>query len=252
MRHSLAYCRGIRTDRLSILVPGLADEVAEDKKSKHKYLLLHIGKTGGTSLGTLVRKLKVQDADLQISKLGHRWTLEAVAKKRPNTKIGFVVREPASRFVSSFNSRLRSGRPSHERHWRTSEAIVYAFFPTANDLAEALCSDDERMKSAAQYAMQSIGHLSRGYEFHLGGIGVLKRLNKRIYCVCDIDDLNDRVFEFFAPLGFDEADIKGQFEHKHKGNSTSPLSDLAVNNLRTVWAKEFEIYDYCRKKLFTR
>ena len=228
----------------------VAESVSNDPELK--YVLLHIGKTGGTSLGTLIRKMRAQNKDLRISKVGHRFTLQAIAQKRQNAKIGFVVREPASRFVSGFNSGLRSGRPAHEHEWKTNEAIVYAFFPTANDLAEALCSKDERLKSAAQFSMKSIGHFRRGYEFHLGSVDVLESLKDRIYCVCDLNDLNDRLYEFFAPLGLDEAKVRSNFERRHQGTDAPPLSDLALKNLRTVWATEFEIYDYCHKKLIKR
>ena len=214
-----------------------------------KYLLLHIGKTGGTSLGTLIRSLKSQDPTLRISKLGHKWTLPVLARKRPNSKIGFVIREPASRFVSGFNSRLRSGRPAHESVWKTHEAIVYSFFPTANDLAESLCSDDERLRSAAEFAMKNIMHLRRGYEMHLGGIETLKKLESRIYCVCDLEDLNKHVYDFFKPLGLKEAQIADHLEHRHQGAASPPLSDLAMQNLRKYWAREFEIYEYCRTNL---
>ncbi len=231
------------------LAPGHAAD-AVTNNPQPKYVLLHIGKTGGTSLDTLIRKLKAEDAGLRISKLSHSWKLRAVARKRPNTQIGFVVRDPASRFVSAFNSRLRSGRPAHDFEWKTEEAIVYAFFPTANELAEALCSEDERLKSAAQFAMKNIAHLRQGYEHHLGGIDVLESLKDRIYCVCDLNDLNDRLYDFFAPLGLDESKIRSQFEHMHRDKDASPLSDLALRNLRAVWATEFEIYEYCRKELF--
>lgn len=228
-----------------------ADDAPADKPLP-RYALLHIGKTGGTSLGALIRTLKAEDADLRISKLGHGATLRSTVRKRPKALIGFVVRDPVSRFVSAFNSRLRSGRPAHEHEWKTEEAVVYSFFPTANDLAEALCSTDERTRSAAQFAMKNIAHLRRGYKHHLGGIEVVKKLRNRIYCVCDLDDLNDRVYEFFAPLGLDEAKINSQFEHRHQGKDIAPLSDQALQNLHTVWAEEFELYEYCHKKLIAK
>jgi hypothetical protein len=235
---------------LKLAPEHISDAVTNEPQLK--YALLHIGKTGGTSLGALIRKLKADDADLRISKLRHRAKLHSTAQERPNTQIGFVIRDPASRFLSSFNSRLRSGRPAHEHAWKTDEAIVYAFFPTANDLGEALYSKDERLKSAAQFAMKNLAHLRRGYEFHLGGIDVLESLKDRIYCVCDLEDLNDRLYEFFAPLGLDEKRIRSQFKHLHRGADTEALSDLALRNLRAVWAKEFEIYEYCREQLIVR
>lgn len=244
----LAYCRQ-PVDGLNLnLAPGNAVD-AVTNNPKLKYVLLHIGKTGGTSLDTLIRKLQAEDAGLRIFKLDHSWKLRAAARKRPNAQIGFVVRDPASRFVSAFNSRLRSGRPAYDYEWKTEEAIVFAFFPTANDLAEALCSDNQRLKSAAQFAMKNIAHLRQGYEHHLGGIRVLERLRDRIYCVCDLDDLNDRIYDFFAPLALDESKVRRQFEHLHRGEDVPPLSDLALGNLRSVWATEFEIYEYCCKEL---
>lgn len=224
-----------------------AESVSSDKQLK--YLLLHIGKTGGTSLDALISKLKADDPDLRISKLSHSWKLRAIARRRPHTQIGFVIRDPAERFVSAFNSRMRSGRPTYDYGWKPEEAIVYAFFATANELAEALGADDERLKSAAQFAMKNIAHLRKGYEHHLGGIDLLEKLRDRIYCVCDLSDLNDRVYDFFAPLGLDEEKVRSRFEHMHQAKDAQPLSELGLRNLRAVWAREFEIYKYCRDHL---
>lgn len=223
---------------------------AATEASQVQYFLLHIGRTGGTSLGTLIRRLKADDEHLGITKLGPRWTLLNALKSKSNSQIGFVIRDPVSRFVSGFNSRRRSGRPAQGREWNTHEAVVYAFFPTANDLAESLCSDDERLKSAAQYAMKSIIHLRRGYSHYLRGLGFLEKHKDRIYCVCNLDDLNNCLYDFFAPLGVNEEKVRRQFQHLHRGtDATPPLSELALRNLKIAWKKEFEIYEYCRKQL---
>ena len=72
----------------------------------------------------------------------------------------FFIRDPLSRFVSAFNSRLREGRPRYHYPWREEERIAFAVFRTPDQLGSALSSDDPAQREQAEQAMRSIGHLS--------------------------------------------------------------------------------------------
>lgn len=243
-----------------MVIPRAFGSKSKRKPNKNKksliledYVLLHIGKTGGTSIGRFLRKFRKDGQDIKIKKVGHRITLQRVLEESPSCKVGFVIREPSSRFVSGFNSRLRSGRPAHHHTWSTDEAVAFSYFPTANDLAEALVTDDERMRSAAEFAMQAIGHLRRGYAFHLGGVAPLKEAADRIYCVAELEHLNDDVFRLLEPAGLSREQIAETFQTEHQAPSKGPaLSEKAIDNLKTFWRQEYRIYDYCRKHLVRR
>jgi len=237
---------------------GLASRVsrltarAQDGKLPD-YLILHIGKTGGTSIGRCLRKARKHGYDPRIGKLGHQFGLKSVMEACPDRKVGFVVRAPESRFVSGFNSRLRSGRPAHARPWKTAEAAAYAFFPTANDLAEALYSDDERLLSAARFAMRAIPHLRRNLAFYLGGIDLLEAAGDRIYCVAEVETLDTDIYRLLGVGGLTREHIAALYQPDHQAPYDSPpLSEKGRANLQAFWAKDYEIYAYCRAHLLGR
>jgi hypothetical protein len=217
---------------------------------EQRFVILHIGKTGGTSLKFLISDLKTSRPKLPISKVDHHQTIYDVLTADPTAQIGFVIRDPTDRFVSGFNSRLRSGRPDHSRPWSAEEAIVYSFFPTATSLAEALDSSDERMRSAADFAMKTILHLRLDYRHFLGDPDKLSTIRSSIYCVCDLKELSERVSDFFAPLGVSPDVVHATFKVRHRSpQSVAPLSELGLSNLKRVWADEYDLYDYCMKNL---
>ena len=58
----------------------------------------------------------------------------------------FFVRDPISRFVSGFNSRLRKGLPKMYFPWAPGEKLAFSRFATPNQLALALSSSDAGAK----------------------------------------------------------------------------------------------------------
>jgi hypothetical protein len=224
---------------------GAKSSVLNDKVEP-RYSILHIGKTGGTTLAALIKQAKKQDPSLSIQKVSHQWTLERCAAQRPNSLVGFVVREPTARFVSGFNSRLRSGRPAHERIWTPAEAVAFSYFPTANSLAEALYSSDERLFSASRFAMNAINHLRRGYRFHLNSIETLKANKDRIYCVRDLSSLSEDILDFLSPFSLDTTALIKNYQQQHVAPTRAPdLSEQSRENLHRFWVDEYSIYNYC-------
>ena len=112
---------------------------------------LHIGKTGGTAVRAALAPFETTH---RLCLHGHGFTLRDVP--RDETAF-FFLRDPASRFVSAFNSRLRQGRPRWDRPWSAEEQWAFQRFGTPNDLAEALGSGE------ADRAMAGIRHVNAGY-----------------------------------------------------------------------------------------
>lgn len=107
-----------------------------------KLVFLHIGKTGGMTIKRANGRLRDAGIRTGIRSMPHRWTANDVLRSGTRADLGVVIRPPEDRFQSAFDSRLRRGRPSHDIGWSAAEATVFNYFPTANDLAEALdCSD---------------------------------------------------------------------------------------------------------------
>ncbi len=115
--------------------------------------VLHIGKTGGTA----IRAALAPVADARGLRLhDHRMTL---ARVPDGEQAVFFVRDPVTRFVSGFNSRLRMGLPGrHSRH-TVEEEIAFQEFRTANELAECLLAHESFRRSMAEMAMTAIGHV---------------------------------------------------------------------------------------------
>lgn len=215
----------------------------------YRYVFLHIGKTGGTSIKTVIFSDLVKG--LPIRATDHKETAADIVKDE-HALFGFVLRDPITRFVSGFDSRLRNGRPEYNTPWSTAEAVAFSYFATANQLAEALYGKDQRLRSAAIFATRAITHLRRGYQFHLGGLDQVKALLPRIYYACRLETLGDNAHKFVAPVGITREQFDANFKRKHVAPQKSKLSRKAVANLREFYASEFEIYDYCVEHLDDR
>jgi Sulfotransferase family len=136
---------------------------------------IHVGKTGGTAIKEALReaglavegpesRYKQKATDIpstpygQIMLHNHGFKLRNVP---PDDFAFFFLREPISRFVSGFASRLRKGQPRYEIEWSDAERMVFERFPTPQSLAHAVGSEDEEERRLARWAMNHIQHLRR-------------------------------------------------------------------------------------------
>jgi len=152
-------------------------------------ILLHIGKTGGTTLSSTLSKLKKQEKNrgerhfFPLYMQSHYYNLNSIPRFNPSTEVvdklareklleegptpsmcvAFFVRDPVDRWLSGFLSRLRRGCPAHchdeggQRHIRE----LYAFwnFPTPNSLGEALFDEQTgEPNEVAIFAHEGVFH----------------------------------------------------------------------------------------------
>jgi len=204
---------------------------------------VHIGKTGGTCVKQVIRHNSHSPA---IILSGHQPLVELENLHGKDLRFCFVFRDPMARFVSGFYSRLRMGRPLRKVKWSTEEAAAFSFFATANDLAEALNSPDERLKSAAIFAMGAIRHVHRGYVFHFGPQldFTLNALDRLLVCV-DLQNLDQRFGGFLDKIGISNASLPAQADQPSAYDRY--LSPQAQENLRDFWQEEFEYYEMFKK-----
>lgn len=220
----------------------------KEKSTQRSFALIHVGKTGGTSLRLLIKDLRSDGFKFPLTKMRHKETVNQALDENPGLQLGFIYRDPTSRFVSGFNSRLRNGRPTHNSLWTPAEAAAFSWFADANSLAEALYAEDPRLQSAAHFAMGSIRHLARGYAFYFQSPTYFQSLQEQIYCLCELSDLNTRAAEFFAPFGVPKEAVLSRVRQSHRAPSTPPpLSPLALENLRRFWDVEYQLYDCFRE-----
>ncbi len=209
--------------------------------------LLHIGKTGGTYLRTVLRHNR-SHWSRPIQVLRHRATLASTAESYGDTRqIAFTFRNPSARFVSAFYSRQRQGRPTFQHGWSAEEAATFLWFETAEELALALTSSQPRRQSAALFAMSAITHLRRNTAFYLHGRQQL-RLNRGQIIMCvDTVELDARLPAVMARLGVSEFTIPSDPKRHASPVPLPPLSQAAEDALRQHWAGEYQLYDTCRQ-----
>lgn len=208
--------------------------------------VLHIGKTGGSFLRSIIRHNRPRwTRKLRFN--SHEATRESTLSRfGPEREFAFVIRDPVERFVSAFYSRRREGRPTYNSDWSTREAVAFQWFEEAEDLARALDGTDQRLFSAARFAMRNIQHLARDHRFHLGdALGLLGERNQVAMCI-ELTDLTARLPEVMARLGIPDFEMPSD-PNCHEDLTPRPdLSREAAAALRSYWSEEFEIYDVAR------
>lgn len=162
----------------------------------------------------------------------------------------FSIRDPISRFKSGFYSRKRKGQPRIYVEWTRPEAAAFGQFEHANQLAEALFRTDRAGDMALQ-AIQSIRHTA------MQQIDWFERM-----CFLDLrpplwiirqenfaSDFGMLLKKLGLSLAY--ADLQPAQDaataHRNDYSQIPELSDLAKENLRRWYARDFVFYDLCQR-----
>ena len=203
---------------------------------------LHIGKTGGAAMRWALAPYANQ---FGLELAFHELTLPAVEAGR---KVIFSVRDPISRFVSGFNSRLRQGLPRNDQPWTDAERSTFATFPTARSLAEALSAPDSALRTRAQQGMCDIYHTGRRLSYWLRSPAYLANRRNDLLWICAQPNLRAD-FEIIKHLVGLPADLRLPDDavgaHRTPSGMDISLSLLAVDNLRKWYAQDIDLYAYC-------
>ena len=226
--------------------PHASDPLKDSMKIQDKkpiICLLHPGKTGGTYLKSVMRHNKGAWTR-RIKLLNHRETAATTAQEfGPDRKLAFSFRHPTDRFISAFQSRRRQGRPTYNRMWSPAEATAFLYFDTPNELAEALDSENDRMRSAAYFAFNSIMHIRSNYAFYFENLYTLANEAENIEACIDVSNLTGKLPEFLTRLGVADFEIPIGTEKHANPDPAQPLSERALANLAEFWAEEYEFYN---------
>jgi hypothetical protein len=212
--------------------------------------LIHIGKTGGTAVHKPLKKYMRRHPDFECAMPSHRVGLEQVVAETPHSRIIFFIREPVSRFISGFNSRLRAGWPRYSGKWLPEEEEAFSRFKTPNAIAEALSSDDRALRKAAIHGMRSIRHTKLSYQHYLGSVTLLNRVKDKIIFIGEQENLDDdfevmkAVLGLPARLSLPDDDIAA---HRTPEGYETTISDLGRKNILDYYADELDIYHWCKQ-----
>lgn len=215
--------------------------------------ILHVGKTGGTSIHTMLRVLRNRlDAE---SAADLPTMLTHDESKRPwldeegeQCTFAVVFRDPDRRYASGFMSRLRQGRPQAQagtRLWSPAEAAAFSWFREPNALFEALGSTDEAEQSAAQFSMNAIFHLKRDHAWYLGSADEFEAVRDRFWFVRPLTELTDHVDELLPDSSEAVRETaRTVFARRHVAEApVAPLTPRAREMLRLMRAEEYALYD---------
>lgn len=227
------------------------EQIEKDRNDVKKTVVhfLHIGKTGGTSIKeTLKNHLNVKEYLIRLH--NHNFKLSDVPS---GEKAFFFLRHPLQRFVSSFYSRQRQGMPRYMRPWSYREAIAFNLFSTANQLAEALGSDNINYRNNAVEAMQNIQHVKNSFfdwieteEYFEKRSGDIILIGFQENLISDFNKLKKKLglpTELILP----DDDIKA---HRNPAIVDKYLSSSAKSNLANWYQKDIHFYHMCKHKSY--
>jgi len=211
---------------------------------------LHIGKSGGTAIKSALNiknKPLVYPGHVLFAH-PHNFTLMDVPE---GEKVFFVVRDPVDRFVSGFYSRKRKGMPRIYREWTKGEEEAFRWFDTPNELAMALCDQDEPRAKAAAKAMKEIYHVKSSYwDWFENETYFLTRLNDVIF-VGTQKTLNQDFQQLKKTLNLPEYislpddDVN---THKNPDSLDKSLDSVARKNLKNWYAQDYRFLELLKEQ----
>lgn len=205
---------------------------------------LHVGKTGGSSMKATIKRnqlRKLPDGRPLIPH-GHPTTLPDVLARSPENVAVFFLRDPVRRFVSGFNSRLREGKPAKSIPWKPAERMTFGYFPTANDLAEALSSDDPAVLDRAYAGINSMVHSRMHFTYWFHDVDYLAKRLERIAFIGFQEHYDEDLTRFFELMGV--SSVRPETRHQAPASQSTELSETAVRNLEQWYADDIAIYQW--------
>jgi len=218
---------------------------------------VHVGKTGGSAVKAALKQngyayFRKGDPERATPTAYGRVMLPrahgvTVADVPPGDHTFFFVRDPISRFVSGFYSRLRKGQPRYNVEWKPDERVAFEAFPTPLKLARALVSDDPSERQSAEAAMEAILHL-RPMGRWTGTPDELRERGDQILYVgkqetlgADWENLK-RILELPRQLELPTDPVTA---HRRDQAGEEPLDEEAVEVLRDWYRRDYELVEYC-------
>lgn len=192
-------------------------------------VLIHIGKCGGSTVRTELKKADIKFVEKHICKVTYS------NKKR----YILIVRNPISRFISAFNWRYKlvidDGTQSNRFK---GEKELLKKYDTVNKLAENIYNNDGTLNLDFSKKQFYIHHITEDINFYIGKF--LKNCErKNIIAVIATETLNEDLKKLF------DIEIRSH-KKKNSGKYNNYLSNLAYRNLRKYLKKDYD----CIKKLY--
>jgi len=208
--------------------------------------MIHIGKTGGTALKAVLSHHNMNRKSDPIELYRHEMTLPLLVDSSHVTRAIFFVRDPVSRFVSAFNSRLRRDPRKKKLNWSREEEFAFSKFTKPNELAEALSSASQRRD--AERAMRGIQHVREPLSYYLDSTNFLERNKHRIFFIGRQETFDDDVYFLKRMLGIEPEILPPS--STVDANRTPPtmsteLTKRAIDNIKAWYEEDYPILEWC-------
>jgi hypothetical protein len=205
---------------------------------------LHVSKAGGTTIREIIadQNLRRTAGGRRVVVHAHGSTMPEVLAADPNNSVAFFLRDPVTRFVSGFNGRLRQGAPARSNPWRPAERRAFERFPTPDDLALALYSDDTTTQDHAITAVTAIVHTRLKYAHWFHSREYLERRTGRIMFVGVLEHFDEDATRFFRMLGAPSVVLP--HSNQAPPSEAPALSDAGRANVERWYADDRAIYEW--------
>jgi hypothetical protein len=212
---------------------------------------IHVSKAGGTALRFAIRSARTRAGGRLTSPWGDVWGHDhrfRFSDVRNDHKAVFALRDPLSRFLSGYYSRLRKGAPRYFIEWTDGEAKAFEWFPTPQALADALAEPSGEARRRAEFAMNAIAHVRRPMTHWIGKPSYLrKRLDKVLYVARQetLDEDWEKLKELLDIARGQMLPKEDVYAHRtaYTAQDDRTLSDNAVEALREWYADDYELLD---------
>ncbi len=208
---------------------------------------LHLRKTGGTTLKSVLGAHQVTPKSV-LHLHPHRFTLAHVPCGH---RVMFVTRDPVSRFVSGFTSRLRKGAPAHHVDWSADEELAFSRFTDPNSLAIAL--DPAHPSHAdAVHAMRTISHLQCSYwDWFIDEKRFAARADDILF-IGRIESFDDDFERLKEPLGLPSdlslpRDPKATNQGSPVAGNKPALEPAAIALVKDWYRRDYDFLEICAK-----
>ena len=213
----------------------------------HSLGFVHIPKTGGTGVFQFGKAIVAKGHKFPLN-FSHGWSVPRILDIFPDLKVSCIIRDPLERTISGFNSRLRMGRPQNSNSWKPDEAVSFSFFSTADQLLQALDGKDDRLFSAADYALNSITHLKHNYKFYFESVKFIEGNLDRIAMVREISQTREFLVDVCNYSAGRSDLVDEYYEVKHispqsTGQFIRGLLPESAEIARQYLSEEYEIYN---------
>ena len=211
--------------------------------------VLHIRKSGGTALNHALKQAhkragyQLQSPFGEVIKHKHSVRLDDVPD---GDHAVFAVRDPATRFVSGFYSRLRKGAPRHNREWTDAERRSFTWFATPQELADALASPWPWKRKRAKFAMESINHLKKPLVWWTGPAAEFRgKLHKVLYIARQetLDEDWPRLRSLLALPSHIELPSDPIQAHRFTGSDDRSLTPEMVDAIKEWYADDYRLLE---------